>query len=88
MAQYRFVTKWVLKGTTAERTWETLKSSHYHNWWEGVTVRVLESGDENEIGELRKSIFKAKLPYTLSFKSRVTKLERPSVIEMEAFGEL
>jgi hypothetical protein len=88
LAQYRFVTKWLLKGTTPENAWEVLKDSNYGDWWHGVTVHVLEPGDEHGLGELRESLFKTKLPYTLSFKSRVSTLERPSVIEMQAYGEL
>lgn len=86
--QYEFVTKWILDGTTAQRVYETLSSRAYGEWWEGVTVQVLEEGDEQGLGELRESVFTTKLPYKLRFQSRWTKLERPSVIEMEAFGEL
>lgn len=88
MGEYRFKTTWVFTGTTAEAAWEVLKGHNYQDWWPGVHVNLLEPGDENGIGELRESIFTTKLLYKLSFHNRVTKLERPSVVEMDAYGEL
>lgn len=87
MAHYRFVTKWVME-TTASQAWEVLKSQNYGDWWEGVTVNVLDSGDKAGLGGISEIIFKTKLPYKISFKSRLTKLDSPSLIEMEVFGEL
>jgi len=83
MAHYKFETKWVFDASssaTMDQVWDVLRSHEYEKWWEGVKAKVLESGDESGIGELRESFFKTKLPYTLSFKNRLIALDKPHLI--------
>ncbi|MGV3466902.1 MAG: hypothetical protein ACO1OT_16620 [Heyndrickxia sp.] len=91
MAHYKFKTKWVFdasSGTTVDQVWDALRSHEYEQWWEGVTAKVLEQGDANGLGELRESFFKTRLPYTLSFQNRLIALQKPDLIQLEAYGEL
>jgi|GEM_PF-4860476 len=75
-----FVTKWILDGTTAERVYETLSSRTYGEWQEGVTVYVLEEGDEQGLGEIRESVFTTKLPYKLRFQNQRCTRVRQSIV--------
>src|SRR5215207_1966101 len=89
MADYRFLTTWVLDAPI-EPTFEVLNdSTAYPEWWKGVqSVEVLEEGDESGVGELDRFSWRSVLPYTLEFDLRVTRVERPLLIEGEATGEL
>jgi len=61
----------------------------FPEWWKGVTeVEVLEAGEPDGVGELARYSWRSVLPYTLRFDSRVTRVERPHLIEGHATGEL
>jgi hypothetical protein len=51
-------------------------------------VAVLEPGDETSVGELVHFAWRSLLPYSLEFDLRVTRVERPYLIEGHASGEL
>jgi uncharacterized protein YndB with AHSA1/START domain len=89
MAQYRFLTTWCLDAPI-ERVFDVLRdSSRYPQWWNGVErVVALEPGDGNGIGEASRFTWRSLLPYELSFDTRVTRVERPHLIEGHASGEL
>jgi uncharacterized membrane protein len=89
MAQYEFLTTWCLDAPI-ERVFDVLRdSSRYPLWWKGVErVVALESGDSDGIGEASRFTWRSVLPYELSFDARVTRVERPYVIEGSASGEL
>lgn len=64
-------------------------SKGYPDWWKGVqSVEMLEEGGENGVGEVARFSWRSLLPYTLAFDLRVTRVERPNVIEGDATGEL
>ena len=89
MAQYEFVTTWQLDAPVAD-VFEFLRDSErYPVWWKGVkAVEVLETGNENGVGDTSRFTWRSVLPYSLSFDLRVTRVEEPYVIEGQAFGEL
>jgi hypothetical protein len=89
MADYRFVTTWCLDAPI-ERVFDALEdSARWPQWWKGVKqAELLEPGDEDGVGRLWRFVWRSRLPYDLGFESRVTRLERPWLLEGDAVGEL
>ncbi len=89
MADYNFVTRWRF-GAPLEAVWDLVfRSEEWPAWWRGVErVEVLEEGDANHVGGVRRYTWKSKLPYRLSFDMRLVRVEPHAVIEGVAFGEL
>jgi hypothetical protein len=58
-------------------------------WWRFVqAVVMLERGDAQGVGALRRYTWSSRLPYRLTFEMRTTALARPRFIEGIAAGEL
>ncbi len=89
MADYRFLTTWVLDAPI-ERVWDALyESERWPEWWRGVErVQVIERGGDDRVGELSRYTWKSKLPYRLEFEMRTTRVEAPHLVEGRADGEL
>ncbi len=89
MAQYEFLTTWCLDAPI-EQVFDVLRDSpSYPEWWKGVqSVVKLEPGDADGVGDELRFTWRSVLPYELSFDSRVTRVERPHLIEGSASGEL
>jgi uncharacterized protein YndB with AHSA1/START domain len=89
VAEYRFLTTWLLEADR-ERVWEAIwESEHWPEWWRGVEEAVkLADGDEAGVGEVGRYVWRARLPYPVRFQIRTTRVERPRLIEGEATGEL
>jgi uncharacterized protein YndB with AHSA1/START domain len=89
VARYRFLTTWCIDAPI-EAVFDVLYDSvGYPRWWKGVnSVEVLEAGDEAGIGQLNRFVWRSVLPYSLGFDLKVTRVERPYLIEGHASGEL
>ena len=89
MAEYRFLTTWLLEAPR-ERIWDAIyESERWPEWWKGVEEATkLEEGDEAGIGQFGRYVWKAKLPYRVEFTIRTTRVERPHLLEGNADGEL
>jgi uncharacterized protein YndB with AHSA1/START domain len=89
MAEYRFLTTWLLEADR-ERIWEAIyDSERWPEWWKGVEeAEKLEEGDENGVGQYGRYVWKARLPYRVEFRIRTTRVERPRLLEGDATGEL
>jgi uncharacterized protein YndB with AHSA1/START domain len=89
MARYEFLTTWCVDARV-DVVFDLLHdSTGYPRWWQGVErVVVLESGDETSVGKLVRFTWRSVLPYSLEFDLRVTRVERPYLIEGQATGEL
>jgi uncharacterized protein YndB with AHSA1/START domain len=89
MGEYEFVTTWCLDAPI-DRVFSAIEdSARWPEWWQGVrSAELLEEGDENGVGRLWRYVWRSRLPYNLEFDSRVTRLERPWLIEGQAEGEL
>ena len=48
----------------------------------------LDPGDEDGVGSHSRLTWRSKLPYDLVFEARTRTVERPRLIEADAFGEL
>jgi hypothetical protein len=86
---HEFLTSWVIDAPI-ERVFDVLNdSAAFPEWWKGVVaVSVLEPRGRDGVGELARYSWRGVLPYTLSFDSRVTRVEAPHLIEGHATGEL
>jgi Polyketide cyclase / dehydrase and lipid transport len=89
MAAYSFLTTWCVDAPI-DAVWDLITASErYPEWWRGVrSVTELEPGGENRVGALSRFEWRSKLPYTLEFDMRVTRAERPHLLEGQARGEL
>jgi hypothetical protein len=89
MADYKFLTTWVL-AAPRERVWDAIyESERWPEWWEGVLeADKLEEGNADGVGQYGRYVWKSKLPYKLEFFVRTTKVERPYLLEGDASGEL
>jgi hypothetical protein len=89
VAEYRFLTTWLLEAER-ERVWEAIyDSERWPQWWRGVKrVVELEPGDETGVGRLARYTWRSRLPYELAFEVLTTRAERPRLLEGEARGEL
>jgi Polyketide cyclase / dehydrase and lipid transport len=64
-------------------------SDRWPSWWRGVeSVVTLEEGDDEGVGGLGRYVWKSRLPYRLEFDTRITRVERPHLMEGQATGEL
>lgn len=86
---YSFVTAWEIDAPI-EPVWEAiLHSEHWPQWWRGVlAVTELEAGEPGGLGNLRRYTFRGRLPYTLGFDARVTRIEAPHALDAAAEGDL
>jgi uncharacterized protein YndB with AHSA1/START domain len=89
MAEYRFLTTWLLEADR-ERVWDAIyDSERWPEWWKGVEeAEKLEDGDDDGVGQYGRYVWKAKLPYRVEFWIRTTRVERPRLLEGNATGEL
>jgi uncharacterized protein YndB with AHSA1/START domain len=89
VVDYAFVTHWRLEAPI-EQVWEAISHSEdWPTWWRGVRrVELLEKGDADGLGELRRYTFRSALPYSLVFDARTVKVERPHALEAASSGEL
>jgi uncharacterized protein YndB with AHSA1/START domain len=91
MASYSFLSTWCV-AAPIQSVWDVLSDPpSYPEWWKGVRkTTVLEPGEDGGtgVGTLYRLQWRSKLPYTLEFDSRVTRMEAPHVLEGQASGEL
>ncbi|MBV9467597.1 MAG: SRPBCC family protein [Solirubrobacterales bacterium] len=90
MGSYAFLTTWCFQDAAIADAFELLRdSAGYPRWWKSViATERLEQGDAEGVGELTRFQWRGALPYLLSFDLRVSRLERPYLIEGRASGEL
>ena len=89
MAEYHFVSMWQIQAPI-EQVWEEIyHAERWPSWWKYVAgVDELEPGDADGVGKRLRLLFRTRLPYTLGFDTRVTRVQPPSELEAEATGEL
>jgi len=89
MADYSFTTTWRLEAPI-ERVFEAIRDSlAWPRWWSSVTaVTELRAGEPDGTGTLRRYTMKGRLPYLLTFDTRVTRFEPPVTLAGTATGEL
>ena len=89
MAEYHFVSIWQIQAPI-HRVWEEIyHTERWPSWWKYVVgVDELEPGAANGVGKRLHLLFRTRLPYTLGFDVRVTRVQPPSELVAETTGEL
>lgn len=89
MGQYEFLDTWCVDAPI-DRVFSAIEdSARWPEWWRGMrSAELLEDGDENGVGRLWRYVWRSRLPYDLKFDTRVTRLERPLLLEGQAEGDL
>ncbi|HSC91213.1 MAG TPA: SRPBCC family protein [Gaiellaceae bacterium] len=89
MADYRFLTTWLLDCSPLA-CWEAIhEPERWPDWWPGVlSVERLADGNGDGVGSVYRNAWRGVIPYTVRFDAHTTRVERPHVIELEARGEL
>jgi hypothetical protein len=89
MASYSFLTTWILDAPRDE-VWDAIYAiERWPEWWRGVReVEKLEPGDVSGIGAVYRHEWRSVIPYPVRFRTRITRIEAPDLIEAEADGEL
>ena len=89
MADYQFLTVWLVDAPIEDVWDELFDVGAWPRWWKGVTeARELEPGEPDGLGKVFTISWRSFLPYDLTFVTTVTRIERPHLMEGEAVGEL
>jgi hypothetical protein len=89
VAQYSFLTAWLLDAPV-EPVWDAIYDTDaWPSWWSGVRrVEELVPRGEDGIGGVSRFTFRSTLPYDLVFDVRSIRVERYRLLEGVASGEL
>ena len=89
MAEYRFLTTWVLDAP-ARDVWDAIYDiERWPEWWRGVEeVTKLREGDEDSRGAVFRHRWRSRIPYAVEFDVETTRVEKPHLIEAVARGKL
>ena len=89
MAEYEFLTTWVLD-SPREPVWEAIYDQvSWPRWWRGVEeAEEIRAGAEDGVGTVSRLVWKSLLPYRVGFEVTTTRVERPHLLEADAVGEL
>ncbi len=89
MPEYVFESTWRI-AAPIEAVWEAIyHSENWPTWWREVErVDELVHGGDDGVGNIRRYLWKTRLPYKLAFEMRATRVQRPTLLEGVATGEL
>jgi Polyketide cyclase / dehydrase and lipid transport len=89
MADYAFLTSWLLD-SPREPVWEAIyDQERWPEWWQGVEeVEERDGGGDGGVGAVSRMVWKSLLPYRVEFEVRTTHVERPYLLQADAVGEL
>lgn len=87
--RYSFLTTWLLQ-SAREPVWDAIyDEAGWPEWWRGVEVaEELRPGDERGVGTKSRMVWRSFLPYRVEFEVTATKIERFSLMEGQAVGDL
>jgi uncharacterized protein YndB with AHSA1/START domain len=90
MAEYAFLTTWLLE-SPRQPVWEALHDqARWPSWWRGVeeAEELSRPPGGDDVGTIARMVWKSLLPYRVEFEVTTTRVERPSLLEGRAVGEL
>ena len=89
MTDYAFATTWVLEASI-ERVWQALGDvERWREWFPLVrAVRLVEPGDADGAGAVGEITVRGTLPYGLTMRIAVTRVEAPRLLELTSLGDL
>ena len=89
MADYRFLTTWLLDSPREPVFDAIYDQAAWPSWWRGVEeAEELRGGAEDGVGTVSRLVWKSLLPYRVEFEVTTTRVERPHLLEADAVGEL
>lgn len=89
MADYVLDTVWRV-AAEPEAVWSVLTAvDEWPAWWRGVlAVDRQREGDASGLGRCYRTTWRGRLPYTLTFETETTRIERSRLIESRARGHV
>ena len=89
MSDYSFITQWWFDAPI-DRVWGAIRDAgRWPSWWRSVvSVEPIAAGDAAGVGEVRRFTWRGRLPYTLTFDMKTTRVEPPTALDGIATGEL
>ena len=89
MAEYRFLTTWLLD-SPREPVWEAIyDQERWPSWWRGVEEATeLKAGEPSGVGSVSRMVWKSLLPYRVEFEVTTKRVEPLHLMEGHAVGEL
>ena len=89
MAQYRFLTTWLLDAPR-EDVWDAIWDSEaWPEWWRGVVeAEELDPGTPCGVGRRGHYAWRSRIPYPVRFEVVSTLVERPRALAGDASGDL
>jgi hypothetical protein len=89
MAEYRFLTTWLLD-SPREPVWEAIyDQERWPSWWRGVEeAEELKAGEPSGVGTVSRMVWKSLLPYRVGFEVTTVRVEPLHLLEGHAVGEL
>lgn len=86
---YSFSSNWKIKASIEEVWCAIYESEQWPQWWPNVvSVRELQKGGENDIGNIREYKIKSPMLYTLTFSLQLTEKTEYQFLQGNASGEL
>lgn len=89
MRSYSFITRWHIDAPVAT-VWDAVVDvESWPQWWKYVrAVESVQKGDESGIGTVHRYTWTGRIPYGLTFDSRLTAITTHERLQAEAFGDL
>jgi uncharacterized protein YndB with AHSA1/START domain len=90
MAEYTFLTTWLLE-SPRQPVWEALHDQErWPEWWRGVeeAAELSRPPSGDDVGTVARMVWRSVLPYRVEFEVTTTRAERPYLLEGHAAGEL
>jgi uncharacterized protein YndB with AHSA1/START domain len=89
MAEYSFLTTWLLD-SPREPVWDAIYDQEsWPQWWRGVEEsEEIRPGAEDGVGTVSRLVWKSLLPYRVEFEVTTTRVEKHHLLEADAVGEL
>lgn len=89
MVEYRLLTIWRIEAPLDAVYVAVRDSQRWPEWWPGaLAVTLLAAGDASGLDSVRAYLWRAALPYRLSFTARTTHVEAPYFVEASIAGDL
>ncbi len=89
MNEFVLITNWMIPAPI-ETVWKAIQDVRkWPTWWRYVKeVSELGPGDADGLGATRRFVWATRLPYEITFGMHTTRVQRPTLIEGQASGDL
>jgi Polyketide cyclase / dehydrase and lipid transport len=89
VARFSYITVWRIEAPLCEVWNAILHSERWPAWWKSVReVREIERGDLDGTGNVRRYIWRGRLPYDIKFLMRTTRVRPMVLLEGVASGQV